>query len=391
VITFKEVLQGDSGNETGNFTIPQLESITKDTIIFRTPANSEVKEEFVNVTVDIAGLTHEFPFGYDLASSPLITSISPEVVSSVEPTLLTITGHRLGTRASDVEITLGGDRCVVRTITDTNVQCMWFPMGSSQLVNCDVKCERLDDGVKRTEHEIVYNIKDKGIAIGYGEALNSTSDPPYILDPPGALSVRVALEINSVVPDRGSIFGGTILTIRGAGFGVGEMFPTSVSIGNDYPASVCDVISGNLTYIVCATRIANPGDEDAYQNVEASVRNVPTECKPIPYPAQTPNSSSLPPASQSFNSPPPIGSSAGNCNFLYSSEYTPIVTEASPSPVTSSSVLVITGNYLSASTNVSSVTVHFVKVATIDSEPFPLIYESQVCSNCAFMCYGHYC
>ena len=264
VITFEEAL---NSGETGSIVVPALESISETAIVFKSPANSELKAEYDNVKVEIAGFSHEFAFGYDANLSPLITSVTPQLVSAVEPTLLTITGQDLGTSASQVEITLGGDPCVVRTISDTVTTCMWYPMDNTQLINCDVQCERLIDGVPRTNHDIVYNYKSKGIAVGV----------------PGALSVRVALEINSVVPDHGSLFGGTMVTIRGAGFGTGDNFPTTVSVGTDYPASLCDVIFINLTYIECSTRQVAQNDQGMYQDVEATIRNVPTECNYIPY------------------------------------------------------------------------------------------------------------
>ena len=264
VITFEEAL---NSGETGSIVVPALESMTEDTIVFKSPANSELKAEYDNVKVEIAGFSHEFAFGYDASLSPLITSVTPQLVSAVEPTLLTITGQDLGTSSSQVEITLAGDPCVVRTISDTETTCMWYPMDNTQLINCDVQCERLIDGVPRTNHDIVYNYKSKGIAVGV----------------PGSLSVRVALEINSVVPDHGSIFGGTMVTIRGSGFGTGDNFPTTVSVGTDYPASACDVIFINLTYIECSTRQVAQDDQGMYQDVEATIRNVPTECNYIPY------------------------------------------------------------------------------------------------------------
>ena len=364
VITFEEAV---NSGETGSIVVvPALESISEDVIVFKSPANSEMKAEYDNVTVDIAGLTHEFTFGYDASLSPLITSVTPQLVSAVEPTLLTITGQGLGTSASEVEISLAGDPCVVRSISNTETTCMWYPMDNTQLINCDVQCERLVDGVPRTNHDIVYNFKSKGIAIGE----------------PEALSVRVALEINNVVPDHGSIFGGTTVTIRGAGFGTGDNFPTTVSVGTDYPASVCDVIFINLTYIECSTRPVAQDDQETYQDVEATIRNVPTECNYIPYVQSAGGFDDLSPPEQ-----PEEASEAGfvlaaysPCRFLYSVEHTPIVASASPSPVTSSDDLVISGSNFSSSLDPSSVTVHFVPVSS-EIPPITLRYASQVGKN----------
>ena len=263
-ITFEEAL---NSGETSEVVVPALESITQDTIVFKAPANTELKAEYDNVKVNVGGQVYEFAFGYTADLTPLITGVSPNLVSAVEPTLLTITGQLLGESASDVEITLGGDVCVVRTISPTLTTCMWYPLDNTQLINCDVECERLVDGVPRTSHDLNYNVKGKGLTVGV----------------PGALSVRVALEINSITPDHGSLFGGTAVTIRGAGFGTGTNFPTSVSIGTDYPASLCEVTFVNLTYIECVTRPVAQYDQELYQDVEATIRNVPTECKYIPY------------------------------------------------------------------------------------------------------------
>lgn len=264
-VTFNEAAgSGDDATKTAT-----LVSVTSSTIVFKSPPNAELKAEYDNVVLNVAGQQHEFAFGYDEDLTPLVLSVTPDLVSAVEPTLLTIEGEGLGAAAEDVEITLAGDVCVVRSIEadGTKTTCMWYPMDNTQLINCDVQCERLIDGVPRTTHDLQYNVMDKGLTVGV----------------PGALSVRVALEINSVVPDHGSLLGGTRVTIRGAGFGTGEFFPNTVSVGTDYPASVCDISVATLTYVECITRPVALYDQELFQEVELTIRNVPTECKYIPY------------------------------------------------------------------------------------------------------------
>lgn len=536
-ITFEEAL---NSGETTTQAVPSLESITFDTIVFKSPANTELKSEYDNVVLNVAGQKYEFAFGYDAALSPLITSVTPDLVSAVEPTLLTITGQGLGSSAKEVEITLAGDKCVVRSISPTLTTCMWYPMDNSQLINCDVQCERLVDGVARTTHDLNYNVMGKGLSVGV----------------PGSLSIRVALEINSVTPDRGSLYGGTMVTVRGAGFGYGSNFPTTVSIGTDFPASLCAVTFVNISYLECVTRTVAMYDMEIYQDVEATIRNVPTECKYIPYvpppttasadegtiyglavtttakvgsvfyglesdgptapappspppevlpdlgslsaapppppnppspplyepayktltyygigevvvelartgpqgnypfygisqedssgtlpaieqefpgvypwqpppppdtssrrrllsvdedgadgdfslygmiglgpeaateeqslPSLTPASPPPPPPPPSpppplvFPPPPPFVPTSGDCRFIFSEAYTPVVSSVSPSPVTNSEVLVVTGSNFDASTDKTKVEVYFVKVAGASDEPSTLYFESQV-------------
>eukprot|EP00193_Tetraselmis_chui_P006079 CAMPEP_0177755180 /NCGR_PEP_ID=MMETSP0491_2-20121128/2425_1 /TAXON_ID=63592 /ORGANISM="Tetraselmis chuii, Strain PLY429" /LENGTH=1350 /DNA_ID=CAMNT_0019270653 /DNA_START=165 /DNA_END=4213 /DNA_ORIENTATION=- len=267
-VTFEEAA-GSSDAALADPIPAAIVSVTSDTVVVKAPPNSELKAEFDNVVLGVAGQVYEFAFGYDESLTPLVTSVYPNLVSAVEPTLITIEGQGLGSSAADVEISLAGDVCIVRSIEadGSKTTCMWYPMDNTQLINCDVECERLIDGVPRTTHDLQYNVLDKGLTVGI----------------PGALEIRVALEINSVVPEHGSLFGGTSVTIRGAGFGTGAFFPNTVSVGTDYPASVCDITFANLTYVECVTRPVAMNDEEEFQDVELTIRNVPTECKFIPY------------------------------------------------------------------------------------------------------------
>lgn len=396
--------------------VSELESISYNEIVFKTPPNSQIAAGYVNVVLSVSGRTHEFAFGYDEALSSIVTSITPNLVSAVEPTLLTIAGTGLGGLASEVtSITLAGDPCIIRSVEadGSETTCMWYPMDNTQLVNCDVQCERLVDGVPRTSHELLYNVAGRGLAIGAS----------------GALSVRVALEINSVSPDHGSLLGGTAVTITGAGFGTGDSFPNTVAIGSDYPASICDVTFANLTLVECVTRHVAVGDDDEqYQELELTIRNVPTECLAADSSAVTPTGT-LPPLGSLANSPmydtvglyglavdttvPPVvptlnwpgddGSvpsieyafpgidpfddddatrrrgllSEAECRFLYSASYTPIVSSAAPTAASGASFISITGSNW-GTTDTGELSVYFVRRTSASDVPITLTFTLEV-------------
>lgn len=290
-------------------------------------------------TLEIGGETYNFTVDYLLELTPVISDVSPNLVSAIEPTLLTIVGKNLGDSPADVEITLAGDRCIIRsfdasTADSTVVTCMWYPVDNTALTNCDVQCELQLDGVERKPHDLAYIVLDRGLAAG-GTA--------------NALEVDVAFEINSVTPQAGSLVGGTLLTIVGAGFGVGQFFPTTVTIGNGFPASLCDVIEVNLTYMECYTRVVAANDEERAQSVEATIRNIPSECKP---------------------------SGTESCQFTYTADFTPTMTVVDRSAATARDPVEISGSNFGST--LDDIAVYFVAIESASSSSPTINFKAKV-------------
>eukprot|EP00951_Prasinocladus_malaysianus_P043393 scaffold540946_cov41-Prasinocladus_malaysianus.AAC.1 len=91
-----------------NITIDDCE-VERDSITFRSPVVSNATDDVVNATLTVGGESFDFILNYQMSLTPTISSVSPALVSAVEPTLLTITGTMLGDSADDAEITLAGD------------------------------------------------------------------------------------------------------------------------------------------------------------------------------------------------------------------------------------------------------------------------------------------
>jgi hypothetical protein len=99
----------------------------------------------------------------------------------------------------------------------------------------------------------------------------------------GSVAVNGVLEIHSVDPAYGSLQGGTVVTIRGAGFAMdGSVFSTNfVSIGT-FPAAPCRVLHASWDTIVCQTEPAGhmhtgaiPGEANP---LEISVNGIYAQC-----------------------------------------------------------------------------------------------------------------
>jgi IPT/TIG domain len=100
----------------------------------------------------------------------------------------------------------------------------------------------------------------------------------------GELAVTGVLEVHSISPGLGSLQGGSIVTVAGAGFAVaGSVFSTNfVSIGV-MPAAPCRVLHASWDTIVCQTEPAGHMHAGALAGatnpLEVSVNGVYAQCQ----------------------------------------------------------------------------------------------------------------
>ncbi|XP_077992871.1 fibrocystin-L-like [Glandiceps talaboti] len=181
-------------------------------IICITPTNIAGSDE-VTVTVNSVDAVcmdsnSNCIYTYSESFTPSVNSTSPTSVSG-SSTTVTLSGSGFGTDDADISITFGEDDCAVQTIADDEITCDvgYVPVG---------------------DHDIVLYRDNHGNAQLGQDTI--TSDPV----------------IDSISPTSGSINGGTVLTIAGSGFHVDD---TSVDIDGDD----CDIISVNISEIVCTT------------------------------------------------------------------------------------------------------------------------------------------
>ncbi|XP_063113704.1 fibrocystin-L isoform X1 [Cavia porcellus] len=167
------------GNETCDVIEGNLNRIT-----CRTPKRSEG-------TVDISVITNGFQatvrnvFRYNCLQTPVITDFSPKIRTILGDVNLTIKGYNFGNELTqNVVVYVGGKVCQILHWNFTDIRCL-LPL--------------LSPG----EHSVYAEVRNWGFA--------STSDKLNA-------SVQYVLEVTDMFPRRGSLYGGTEITIMGFGF-----------------------------------------------------------------------------------------------------------------------------------------------------------------------------
>lgn len=179
------------------------------------------------------------------------------------------------------------------------------------------------------------------------------------------------LYISSISTTHGSLAGGSILEISGAGFADedGMVTTNSVSIGLP-PAAPCRVLSASHSRIVCQTEPAGRmhigAQAEVLNPVEVSVNGIYAQCRMQPLCTPGCNGTAAEggasqkccnfavPDPEDMGPPPFIGEDQGygrdNCAFYYTTHATPNVTGFSPNTsVSAGSALFIHGSMLNAS------------------------------------------
>ncbi|KAF3822699.1 hypothetical protein GH733_008073, partial [Mirounga leonina] len=208
------------GNETCNVIEGDLNKIT-----CRTPKRIEG-------TVDISVITNGFQatakdaYSYNCLQTPVITDFSPKVrtiqvlfsFKIIGEVNLTIKGYNFGNEITqNVEVYVGGKPCQIFQWNFTDIRCL---------------LPKLSPG----KHDIYVEVRNWGFA--------STRDKLNA-------SIQYTLEVTAMFPQRGSLYGGTEITIMGS-------FP-------------CDVISSSENVIKCILhstgntfRITSIGEDSGY-------------------------------------------------------------------------------------------------------------------------------
>ncbi|XP_032616164.1 fibrocystin-L [Hylobates moloch] len=215
------------GNETCNVIEGDLNRIT-----CRTPKKTEG-------AVDISVTTNGFQaiargaFSYNCLQTPVITDFSPKVRTILGEVNLTIEGYNFGNELTqNMAVYVGGKTCQILHWNFTDIRCL---------------LPKLSPG----KHDICVEVRNWGFALTR-DKLNS--------------SIQYVLEVTSMFPQRGSLFGGTEITIRGFGFSTIPAENTVLlgSIPCNVTSSSENVIKCNLHSTGNIFRITNNGKDSVH-------------------------------------------------------------------------------------------------------------------------------
>lgn len=168
-------------------------------------------------------------FTFSSRSTPALTSVSPQ--RGAPGTEITLTGSGFSSSVAEVNVTIGGITCHVTSASLSSITCVTGQsIGGSQ--------------------EIIVLIADKGVA-----------KPAS-----GKVLFTYPVIVNEIQPRRGSSGGGTVVTLKGNGFGA-TLNISRVLIGG----SICNIIHSNLTDLMCVTSSHAPGNASVHVTVGSEV------------------------------------------------------------------------------------------------------------------------
>ena len=176
--------------------------------------------------------TKKCKFDYDSNLTPVLASVSSKDENG--DTILIIIGENFSDNKDDYVITVGNDTCTVKSATSTEVQCMLVP-GPAGIFKVGMV------------------IKSQGVA----------TQPQS-----GDLEHEVKLTITGNKPVKGSVGGGTRLTVNGTGF------PNSLEGWENSTLTVaglpCDIIKSSYNSLECIT---TEGTDMKQGPVEATINS----------------------------------------------------------------------------------------------------------------------
>ncbi|XP_075126263.1 fibrocystin-L-like [Leptodactylus fuscus] len=177
-------------------------------------------EGFADVFVLTNGLNGTLYNAFNFTSylAPTITGLSPNTSSVLGNTTLTISGNNLQTQSVGNAVILGNQLCEILKWTPTSITCLLpaLPPG---------------------KYNVLVQVGNWGFAISRN---NKTS-------------VEYILEVNSISPQYGSLYGGSRVTLTGAGFSLDPNENTKVQIGS----LPCNVSVSSANKMICV--IQRPG------------------------------------------------------------------------------------------------------------------------------------
>ena len=171
-------------------------------------------------------------YSYSLEHTPMVTAVTPSAYSG--EMMVTIDGSGFADQPEDNKITVGG-----------SYECTPVSATSSQIV-CYLSALPAND----------YQLSVKVCNISNNRCFGYAA-----IDASASVITSIA-NLTSVSPARGSVQGGTTLTITGTGFSSDDITAISVDIGG----STCEVDYANYSTIVCITGSNSEGDH--YINVQ---------------------------------------------------------------------------------------------------------------------------
>ena len=230
-----------------------------------------------------------FTFSFQNCQSARVSKIWPNQGTS--ESTVSIDGVGFGKDNCQNEVKVGGYPCVIKTSSTTKITCKLDTKGDMKI------------GFR---HLITVNVKGRGFAL---QDIVSETKRSFVLMP----------NIASLTPTKGSIKGGTKITITGSGFS-GKAGANVVLMNNVH----CVVSSMKYTEIICTT----PGTGRAGKStLQIYVKGHKATC-------------------------------TGSCTYTYDANTTPTVKSLTPASITApANTLTIAGSRFGTDKNVVSVTV----------------------------------
>ncbi len=263
-------------NKNANITYNQISFITT-----FSPIGSSQVSIYVNGIQAICGINSSSLCNYQFSSTiaPTIYSGTPLNVSG--PANMTIIGSNFGNDATKLTVKIGNDNCNITAATNSTIVC--------RLLSLSVGPQNVLVNLKGTKFLIISSYVLFSASIGIGNSIQTSS---FVINGIAAIA--------SFSQRSGSIFGGSIFSITGNGFG--NSLNTQVKIG----AKFCSISSVSSSQVICLTPSYSVG------NYSVSI---------------TSNNISFP-----------------STSFIYNSSLTPNISQVSPSFGNSNQIINIYGS-----------------------------------------------
>uniref|UniRef100_A0A7N4NVE6 Fibrocystin-L n=1 Tax=Sarcophilus harrisii TaxID=9305 RepID=A0A7N4NVE6_SARHA len=197
----------------------------------RTPKGAEGT---FDVTVMTNGLyaSANSAFSYNISQTPTIMNFSPKTRVLQGKVNLTIKGYNFGNEHSQNMVYVGRTNCTILHWNFTDITCL---------------LPKLSPG----NYDICVEVGNWGFA-SPSEELN--------------VSIQYILQVTNVFPQKGSLYGGTEITLMGFGFSTTPE-ENSVFFGS-FPCNVTSSSENNITCILHSTknvfRVTNQGEDSVY-------------------------------------------------------------------------------------------------------------------------------
>ena len=200
-------------------------------------------------------------FEYALSSTPILTSTSP--ASGNEGDTLTVKGHAFSLVASENYVTVGGEACAIVSVTQdgayTPAPCpatsCTLEMQTLVVITCTLPSQ---DAFQ--PHAIDAGVKRRG-------------DSPLL----ASATITYSSQLRSFSPSRGSLMGGTVVTLVGDGLS-NRLADIDVSIGGVR----CAIYAASVSRVSCVTGAAAQTSSSVVAAVLLSVRSAAVTCTASP-------------------------------------------------------------------------------------------------------------